>query len=195
MKKLTLVVLAFTFSAPLAAESIPYSAMAKCAAITENASRLQCFDQLAQATPAEAKSATGKWQLEDHTNPLDDTVDITLTLLADSGTNRSGRPFMLTAHCDSHKTQLAISWYAYLGSQASVTLRIGSGEANTSRWDVSADKQATISTVPVQTLKDMLSADKMVAQVTPFNQKPYTAIFDLSGLEAAIEPVRATCRW
>lgn len=195
MKKLTLLALAFTFSAPLAAESIPYRAIAKCAAISEDASRLQCFDQLAHAAPTEAQSATGKWQLKDHTNPLDDTVDITLTLLADSGGNRSGRPFMLTAHCDSHKTQLAISWYAYLGSQASVTLRIGSGEANTTRWDVSSDKQTTMSTVPVKTLKDMLNANKMVAQVTPFNQKPYTAIFDLSGLEAAIEPVRATCGW
>jgi type VI secretion system protein VasI len=40
-----------------------------------------------------------------------------------------------------------------------------------------------------------MDADNLVAQITPYNESPVTAIFDTSGLENAIKPLRETCNW
>ncbi|WP_257025488.1 type VI secretion protein [Pseudoalteromonas sp. MIP2626] len=41
----------------------------------------------------------------------------------------------------------------------------------------------------------MLTSDKLVAQVTPYNESPATAIFNTTGLKNAIKPLRETCNW
>ena len=41
----------------------------------------------------------------------------------------------------------------------------------------------------------MLTSTKLVAQVTPYNESPVTAIFNTAGLENAIKPLREICSW
>ncbi|EKK98854.1 hypothetical protein VCHC41B1_3364 [Vibrio cholerae HC-41B1] len=41
----------------------------------------------------------------------------------------------------------------------------------------------------------MEKADKLVAQITPYNENPLTAIFDTAGLSNALLPLRKTCNW
>ena len=202
MQKLILAAVALAASASVMAEQVPSGSIAKCAMIESDVTRLACYDQIAKAHPLNDQHAvqvqggnTGKWVLDNKNNLIDDSVTITLTLTADSGGTRFGKPIELIARCASNKTEVLINWRTYLGSQASVTLRIGAGDANTSRWDVSSDRQATYHPAPVKMLKDMLAADNMVAQVTPFNVNPFTAIFDTSGLDEAIKPLRETCGW
>lgn len=202
MKKLILAAAALTVSAPVMAEQVPSSSIAKCAMVEEDLSRLECFDQIAKVYQLDGQHAvnfqagyTGKWVVDNKKNPINDSRTVTLTLKADSGGTRFGKPITLVARCESNKTELLINWRAYLGSQADVTLRIGAGDAKTSSWDVSSDKQATYNRTPTEMLKEMLAADKMVAQVTPFNVDPYTAVFNISGLDQAIKPLRETCNW
>lgn len=202
MQKLILAAVVLAGSVSVMAEQVPSNAIAKCAMVEEDLTRLECYDQVAKAYPPNDRQAvqvqggnTGKWVLDNQHNLIDDSATITLTLTADSGGTRFGKPIELVARCASNKTEVRINWRAYLGSQANVTLRIGAGDANTSRWDVSSDRQATYHPAPVKMLKDMLTADKMVAQVTPFNVNPFTAIFDTSGLNEAIKPLRETCGW
>ncbi|XPP91702.1 hypothetical protein ACN08N_17410 [Photobacterium leiognathi subsp. mandapamensis] len=41
----------------------------------------------------------------------------------------------------------------------------------------------------------MESSNKLIAQITPYNENPLTAIFDTKGLSNALAPLRETCNW
>ncbi len=89
-----------------------------------------------------------------------------------------------------------ITWDAYLGSEATVLTRVGDAKAVSQGWDLSSDSKATF--YPgnhVSFIKSLLQTDKLVAQVTPYDESPVTAVFDLSGLSTAIAPLQATCGW
>ncbi|WP_161492534.1 type VI secretion system-associated protein TagO [Oceanisphaera profunda] len=207
MKKLILTALALTISAPVisaptVAQQILSSAIEQCAVIEEDFSRLECYDQIAkthnlsgQHTDQAQLGGTGQWTVEKKTDPIDDTKTVNIFLIADSGSSRFGKPIMLVARCDSEKTEMFIDWQIYLGSEAKVTLRIGDDDAKKSKWTLSSDRQKSFNKSPINTLKAMLTTDKMVAQITPFNQKPSTAVFNIAGLDEAIKPLREACVW
>ena len=177
--------------------------VARCATELGDLARLECFDQMAksrglsgpQSQPTNV-SGTGKWQISAEINPVDDSKTVTLILAADSGRSKWGRPVALVARCMSNKTELYILWNDYLGSSANVLTRIGSSAAVTKRWGLSTDKQASFHPRDTITfLKEMMDSDRFVAQVTPYNENPVTAVFDTSGLENAVQPLRETCNW
>ena len=165
--------------------------------------RLECYDNLArerglmgpQAQPTDIKGK-GDWRVSVDTNPIDDSTTVTLVLPSESGKSRWGRPINLVARCKSNTTELYINWNDYLGSEAKVTTRVGDMAANTKNWSLSTDSQATFyPRGDIGFLKEMMRADRLVAQVTPYNENPVTAIFDTAGMENAIEPLRTTCNW
>ena len=125
---------------------------------------------------------------------IDDSKTVTLILEADSGKDRWGNAVYLIARCKSNQTDLFINWNDYLGSEADVLTRVGNNKAVTQRWSLSTDNQATFHSNPIPFLKKMLQSTKLVAQVTPYNENPVTAIFNTTGLENAIKPLRETCK-
>lgn len=175
---------------------------ARCAAVDGDLQRLECFDGLARENnldgpqpEATGVQGVGKWDVRSETNPIDDSRTVTLVLIADSGASRYRDSVYLIARCQSNTTEVYINWNDYLGSEAEVTSRVGSATANTQRWGMSTDKQATFHPRPIPFLRSMLNADRFVAQVTPYNESPTTAVFDVRGLENAIRPLRETCSW
>ena len=177
--------------------------IARCATVLGDLARLECFDQMAKNRGLSGPrsqltnvSGTGKWKVSAEINPVDDSKTVTLILVADSGRSKWGRPVALVARCMSDKTELYISWNDYLGSSANVLTRIGSSAALTKRWGLSTDKQASFHPRgTIAFMKEMMGSDRLVAQVTPYNENPVTAVFDTSGLENAIQPLRETCNW
>ena len=175
---------------------------AKCAALEGDLHRLECFDQLAKNNKLEGPQVVptaiadkGKWYVSVKENPVDDSKTVTLILDADSGVSRSGSPISIIARCQSNSTDLYIAWDDYLGGDAYVLTRIGNNKAVTEGWRLSRDSQASFHPKPVQFLKEMFTSNKLVAQITPYNENPVTAIFDTSGLENAIKPLREICKW
>lgn len=175
---------------------------AKCAVIKGDLARLECFDGLAKDKKLDGRQVQptkidgkGKWKVSVDINPIDDSKTVTLMLTADSGKNRWGESVFLIARCKSNLTDLYIGWNYHLGGEADVLTRTGENKAHTSRWHLSTDKKATFHPKPIPFLKEMLESTKLVAQVTPYNESPVTAIFDIQGLENAIKPLRETCSW
>lgn len=177
--------------------------VASCAQIKGDLQRLQCFDSLAQAhginkpkDPTPTVEGMGKWHVEAKTNPIDDTKTVVLGLVADSGKSRFGVPVSLVIRCVNNSTDLYINWQSFLGSESVVHARMGKEEAIEEDWNLSSDQQATIYPYdPVAYIKKMMTSNSFVAQVTPFNESPITAVFDTTGLENAIKPVRDVCKW
>ncbi|EGR3971354.1 type VI secretion system-associated protein TagO [Vibrio cholerae] len=176
--------------------------IATCAAVNGELARLDCYDSLAKKHKLHMPqsvdiktSDTGKWVVSEDINPVDDSKTITLVLEATSGKSKWNEKVFFVARCKSNQTDVYISWNDYLGREASVLTRVGSDEAVTTRWSLSTDSKATFHRKPIAFLKTMEKADKLVAQITPYNENPLTAIFDTAGLSNALLPLRKTCNW
>jgi len=47
--------------------------------------------------------------------------------------------------------------------------------------------------IPV--IKKMFGKKQLIARMTPFSESPITVEMDITGLDAAIEPLRTACGW
>jgi type VI secretion system protein VasI len=179
---------------------------ARCAAIAGDLARWECYDQLAESlglngpqTVSIDTGFVGEWNVSVSTNPIDDTTNVQLLLQADSARSILGEPVRIVIRCRSGDTNLFIQWHAYLGDRANVLSRVGSEQAQTQTWSISTDLQSTFYPGPesavIDFVKELIEVDRFVAQVTPYNENPVTAIFDLTGLRNAISPLRETCDW
>jgi type VI secretion system protein VasI len=143
------------------------------------------------------EAADSPWVVSEDRNPIDDSTTVTLINSAKSGRSRLRQEIALVIRCLSKRTELYINWHDYLGSDAiNVLTRVGGDAASTQRWTLSTDSQATFyPSGPTPFIKQLIGADEFVAQVTPYNESPVIAVWDLSGLSEAIEPLRTTCNW
>ena len=176
--------------------------IAKCSAIKGDLARLKCFDQLAMENNLQGKQLQptnienkDKWHIQTQVNPVDDSKTVVIFITADSGKGKYGDDINLIIRCQSNKTEMYINWQSYLGRDASVLTRIGSNKAGTSSWSISTDIKSTFRSRPIGFIKEMMSANKLVAQVTPYGDNPITATFDTAGLSNVIKPLRETCSW
>ena len=174
---------------------------AKCAAKIGDLSRLECFDNLAKTkslvkeTKRLVVRGVGYWLIRHETNPIDDSKTVELTLFPKETPVRAKDIVSLVARCKSNKTEVYISWNDYLGRNSDVLTRIGKNKAKTERWSLSTDSQATFNNNPIKLLKDMMEADSLIAQITPYNDNPKTVVFNTIGLVNAIKPLQEVCGW
>ncbi|NRP12291.1 hypothetical protein XMM379_001354 [Aliiroseovarius sp. xm-m-379] len=212
MKQVLLASVMLLVSHPALAKNSAESEIAACAAQRGSLERLQCYDDLAEALnlngPQTAEVTgvegnTGKWDIREKINPIDDSKTVVLALEAETGQNRWGNKVGLVIRCQSNKTEMYIVWNDYLGNDGTydnevkyVLTRIGDAKSETEKWGLSTDSKATFTPgSPIPRLKKMVKSDSFVAQTTPYNESPVTAVFNISGLEAALSPVMKTCGW
>ena len=176
--------------------------LANCAALLDDLERLSCYDNLAKQAgldkpqlSAPGIEGVGDWIVTEQVNPIDDSKTVTLILYASTGESRWGKKIPFVARCKSNQTEAYINWNDYLGGEARVLTRVGSNKASTQNWSLSTDKQASFAPQPIDLLKEMAAADRFLAQVTPYNENPVTAIFQTAGLAKALKPLRETCDW
>jgi len=199
---LSFAIILFFIPLSFAVSSVSDKEVAKCAAVKGELARLDCFDRLAKDNNLIGKKTQqsniegkGQWHVKTQINPVDDSSTVILYLEAESGKGILDDTVSLIVRCQSNKTDLYINWYSYLGNEARVLTRIGDANAQTSLWDVSPDKKGSFRKGPIGFLKEMMKASRLVAQITPYNENPITAVFDTTGLSSAIKPLRETCSW
>jgi len=172
-----------------------------CAAIGNATARLQAYDALAESlglSPALSPGDKGKWLVDISTDPIDDSKIVNLVLPCTSGTNSDGNPIYLFLRYESGKTEAFIVWGQYLGENLiDVTWRFGNEQAETGEWLISTDGKATF--YPpydvIAFIKKLLTVNRFVVRLTPPNESPITAVFDLRGLKNAIPPLREAAGW
>ena len=163
---------------------------------------------------------TGKWICNRGIDPIDDTEIITFILYSDSGKSVFGKPIRLVLRHQSGKksgeTRLYINWYDYLsgvyfsGDYLNITpvaYRLGTEKAKTGYWAISADHEATFyltglsffhipsSGDTIKFIRKLMQFDSFVAKVAPYNENPVTAVFDVRGLENAVEQFDDILQW
>jgi type VI secretion system protein VasI len=206
MKIFLPIILLMSLVAPTKAE-IDEKEIARCATIVGDLSRLECFDELTEwhsLDEIQKKSTDlsdlGEWKVDIEVNPVDDSKKVTLILKSESGVGAYGDPVWMAIRCLSGETDIYIGWNSYLGmGSPTVLTRIGTKKATKRTWNRSGDSQATFHSRPRRFLKEILKeiggSTSFLAQVTPYEENPITAIWDIAGLENAIKPVRETCSW
>lgn len=201
MRLLTVVII-LLLGNQVAFAQVGRQAMAACASIEESSSRLECFDELAERhrlpnmdVPPATMSGTGEWSISRTINPIDDTATVVARLTATSGQGKYGDPVNMIIRCRSGEMDLYIDWHTYMTDSVAVTARVGTRDAVTENWLGSTDKQASFKRFPMVMIRKMLDEARFVAQATPFNENPITAIFDISGIDNALKPLREECDW
>lgn len=173
----------------------------RCSAIAGDLERVACYDSLAHAlgfgrnTVPVRTERSGHWRTDQERNPLDDTPTITLSLAATTGASQFGEPARLFIRCESHEVEIFINWASYLGLETTqVTSRIGAEDAATEAWANSTNNQATFYQGDTLALvRRLAGASRYVAQVTPYDESPITAVFDIGGLQTALTTFRQAC--
>ena len=153
----------------------------------------------------EPELATGGWRVSRSANPLDDSTTVVAVLNATEGVGGiASEPISLIARCQSNTTEVYINWHNFLGddeldnprsSRKRVTYRFPPADAETEMWGVSTDNDSTFVARAIPFLRTMVESERLVAQTTPYNESPSTAIFDLTGARSALEALGETCNW
>lgn len=176
----------------------PMDKLEKCREVASDKERLACYDLLLTpitSTPSRP-GYKGDWDVRVKVNPLDDSKTVTLFLDASTGESRWRKKTLFVARCMSNKTEAYVSWGDFLGSDnPEVITRVGTDPAAKLIWDISSDSKSTFHRKPIQFLKRMMEHNKLVLQVTPYNENPVTAVFNTAGLSEAVKPLRETCGW
>jgi type VI secretion system protein VasI len=79
-----------------------------------------------------------------------------------------------------------------------VEYRIDDNPARTLSFEASTDNSALglwSGGEAIPFIKALAGGKTLIMRFTPFNESPTTARFDISGLEAELEPLRAACGW
>lgn len=182
-------------------------AYANCVLVESDLDRLACYDKEAGRAPkVEALPvATGNWTVQKETSKLTDQDTVVVMLKSDEtincGWNR-GKQISLVARCMEDKTVIYFGTDCHMasghGGYGEITYRIDTEKARKVEGDASTDNKALGlwsggQAIPV--LKQMIGKSQMVVRMTPFSESPFTATFDIRGLDSAIKPLRDACRW
>ena len=110
----------------------------------------------------------------------------------------------------SERMEVWIDWGSYLGlgsyGSVNVLVRFDDEEVLKERGNLSNNHQATFLESSSWSGKDsksnflkfvikLMSIDKFIVRVTPYEESPITAVFDVRGLKKAIEPYNDILHW
>lgn len=176
----------------------------KCAKIKGEALRLICYDELAKMLGVDKpkttiKEAKGKWHVTEETSPIDDSINVLLSLFANDMVKSGYKTVtpVLFVRCKENETRVVINWSLYLGLEETEMLtRLDSQKARTSKWSLSTDNEAVFFRGSnVDFAKTLMRHEKLLTQVTPYGENPVMATFDIRGLSETIKPLREACHW
>lgn len=179
----------------------------QCQDETNGTKRLACYDRFFPTTFTKSKVSDqptpenkGSWSVHTKISPIDDSQNVVVSLGANetfaSPFGGSVRP-ELNILCRERKTELYINWDVYLGLDETRMLhRLDKQKAVTRTWSISTDTKAVFyNGRTIDFIKSLMSAEKMYAQITPYNENSAAVTFDLKGLSEAIKPLQKACSW
>lgn len=201
MRYLVFVLIFCTASLPVVAGE---KDIAACASKSDPLLRLECFDNLSREMGVEggvktSMKTSGNWIVMVDVSPIDDSTNVSAILISDNvvGTGWRADRASLVLRCSENKTNVFVNWNDYLGSDSIMVLeRLDKRKAETHSWSLSTDNKSTfVKGGDIRYIKRLVGHEKLLLQLTPYNESPVMANFDLTGIEKAIEPLKKACHW
>jgi type VI secretion system protein VasI len=178
----------------------------QCVVVKDASKRLACFDVLAEKANLEGSSGATRqksgWSLASSVSPLTDKSEVFLQKSSEKPVETDAfgiaRP-IFRIQCLNGKTSVAVDWgFIIDGGIIPVTYRIDADEPKTVAINVSDDFRSIASwdsARAIAFLKTLIGKKQLAIQVTALSQGPVRAVFDMTGLEKAVLPLRKACSW
>ncbi len=186
--------------------------LAHCRSKSQN-ERLACYDELARAVaggvslPPLPDTGIGKWDITQEVSPIDDSMNVTLLLVAEKNVRLSQ---LHTAHpalfvrCQENRTQVFIGFLSEdpypLGygdnGNGPVLTRFDREKAEWNSWSLSVNRKAVFAPSPqLFWAKKIELYRKLFVQIIPEDKNKLNIVFDLTGSKKAMAPLRKACGW
>lgn len=187
--------------------------LAACRSIADSLARLTCYDSLADGrpNPSSAPALPGPtnepgipsgWKVEVDVSPLDRSPRVIATIFstADSITDTA----LLGLRCIENRTSLAVitprGHFLFTDNdRLSVSFRVGDKEPQTAVWGTSMENSNAAfgpsGTAAILFIRDLANAEDFVIRVSPTRAAAHTYIFNLAGIEDAIDALALACSW
>lgn len=179
-----------------------------CIRLESDLDRLACYDRASGRIPKTEKIdiSGSAWRVVSEVSKLTDDPTVTLMVRTPEAVScgfRRPQPMSLYLRCMENTTSLFFAGECHLTSSdyndyGHVDIRLDNDKSFTSRMKESTDNKALglwngAASIPV--IKKMFGKNRLVARMTPFNESPITIEMDVTGLDAAIDPLRKACGW
>ena len=157
------------------------------------------------SSDAAGSAEKGHWALTEDKSALDDSRTVVLSINSEEpirGQFGPPGPAVMYLRCMENSTVLYLwlndLFLSDIQGFGSVDYRIDDGKAASLRMEGSTDNKALGlwnggASIPV--IKKLIDGKRVVFRATPFNESPVEFSFDLSGLDAAIAPLKEACSW
>jgi len=173
-----------------------------CAGIADDAKRLICYDLIFKIK--QTNSTSSKWRVSEETSKIDDRKNV--FVVVDSVDQLQGRFGLkdrarLMFSCREGKTTSYIVFGGHFMSTMSsgtVTYRVDKRPAGKRRMTESTDHQALGhwgAAESISLARELYGATSLYIQATPHSESPVSAEFPVDGLEQALKPLQAACKW
>lgn len=151
-----------------------------------------------------------RWDYAESPNLLDDSLTVLATLQSAEGVSgRRKEPVLFTARCDSGQTFAGFYYQDYLGSDdpdpfapevKDVGFRFPPSPAVYERWPVRSGMKSLVIPEPIPFLRAILHAAtgddrRLVLRVSPKDQPPIIAVFDLTSAASYLRGIADACDW
>lgn len=165
-----------------------------CTEVSNDIARLECFDK-AYSDYGIAANAPGNWRTRTEVSPIDDTITFGAVVDANKKSAAYFASNKLFIRCKGNKLELWVAWQNLPDLEGSLMAsRVGRAPAVTETWIEGSPDDARF--YPGNTRKlvrEMMSADRFVAQLAEGKEKGETAVFNIKGLKEVSKPMQEAC--
>ncbi|MBX5157680.1 hypothetical protein HJB89_11160 [Rhizobium sp. NZLR8] len=172
----------------------------QCSIVPDNNARLLCYDAIFKnqepSKPSEPVKPLSKWTAENATSKMDDSHTVNLSLFAE------GSSTSINIRCEEKVTSFYFTmggkFLADIQGYGVIRYRFDADKSQKKDFTVSTDNEALGlwsggSAIPF--IKQMIGHQKLIVQITPYNESQDTVEFDITGIDEAISPLRMQCKW
>lgn len=186
--------------------SSAFAAGEDCIKVENDLDRLACYDQALGRTATATNLSVGRWQVREERSKLTDKPEVVMHVPSEETINcgwNNGDKVYLMVGCKDDRTVVVFNTGCHMASSeysnyGQIEYRIDQEKAQKVNGEASTDNRTLgiwrgSKSIPI--VKQMLGKSTMIARMTPYGENPFTATFNISGLEEAIKPLRAACKW
>ena len=131
-----------------------------------------------------------KWVFTKKTSLLDNSKEISLMTEASIGNG------VLMLHCFSGRYTVLFSFNKHLGNiPGDLEYKFDDLPIETATITLSDNGITFVLTEPVLFIKSMLNKNKLAVRLSPYKKGTMESLFDISGIDTAIEPFAKECGW
>lgn len=198
--------------APAASSSVKaISDIQYCATLPERGDRLICYDRIAvdlgvidekkQQARAEELAKFGFWTISTRTNDMQERITSLKVDSDQEATTRTGykRVPTFAVECKNRTTEVFMDWKSPLVRAPSpakkiiVTFKVDNLTKITEEWELSLDFSSAFAPKPVDFVRNLKGRERLVIEITPYNDTTQALSFDIRKLEPALEVLIKEC--